>query len=262
MRILVHGATGRMGRSVIVQAAHDPHIVLAAAVTRGGHPLLGLDAGEQAGCGQAGVALSDRDAAAEDIDAIIDFSTAAAFGDALALASDLQAALVSGTTGLQAEQLAALDDLSQQLPVLWAPNMSVAMSVMQQLVATAAAALPQADVEIVESHHRGKIDAPSGSAWGLAGAIAKARGQSVREVAQPQRTSQQQARKAGEIGMAALRGGTVAGVHRVFFELDGETLELAHQAQDRDIFARGALRAAHWLIAQPAGRYQLHQVVS
>lgn len=266
MRILVHGATGRMGRAVIALAAQDPHIVLAAAVTRDKHPLLGVDAGEQAGVGTSGISLISRTDlhekhVAEDIDVVIDFSNAQAFDTALEIAGQLDACLVSGTTGITEEQWLRLEALSHHQSALWAANMSPAIAVMGQIVKQAAHALPDADIEIVETHHRFKKDAPSGTALTLAKKAAKGRGQSVKQAMKLDRCSDQHARRKGEIGMSVVRGGDVAGTHQVGFYLDGEYLELCHRATDRSIFARGALRAAHWLLKQPPALYRMSQVL-
>lgn len=261
MRILIHGATGRMGRAVIRMAAHDPHIVLAAAVSRDGHPLLGVDAGEQAGVGLLGLAIGSAQDHYEDIDVVVDFTNATGFDQGLALAHSLKAAFVSGSTGLSEEQHANLRAYARHRPSLWAANMSPAVALLQQLVERAAAALPEADIEIVETHHRNKVDAPSGTAWALAGSAAKGRGQKLSEHAQCQRAAQAGPRQSGEIGMAVVRGGDVVGEHRVGFYLDGELLELSHRASDRDIFARGALRAARWVLQQAPGLYRMSQVV-
>lgn len=261
MRILVHGATGRMGQAVIRLASHNPHIILAAATTRASHPLQGVDAGEQAGVGLSGVHVAADAAPDDDIDVVIDFTNADGFAAAIKLAGRLQAALVSGTTGLNDEHFALLNGLASRQPVLWAPNMSVAMTVLQDLVTQAAQTLKEADVEITELHHRFKKDAPSGSALALARLVAKARGQGVDQVVNRARVDHQGPRKNGEIGMATLRGGDAVGDHEVAFHLEGEVLKLSHHAHNRDIYAKGALRAAHWLLNQPAGRYTLTQVL-
>lgn len=261
MRILIHGATGRMGRAVIRMAAHDPHIVLAAAVTRDAHPLLGVDAGEQAGVGLVGLAIGSASDHYEDIDVVVDFTCAAGFDQALVLAQRLKAVLISGSTGLSEEQHANLLAYAHHRPVLWSANMSPAIALLEQLVERAAAALPDADIEVVETHHRNKKDAPSGTAWALAQHAAKGRKGTLSKLAQRQRAVQPGPRQAGEIGMAVVRGGDVVGEHRVGFYLDGEMLEFNHRATDRDIFARGALRAAHWLLQQPAGLYRMAQVL-
>ncbi|MCG8466547.1 MAG: 4-hydroxy-tetrahydrodipicolinate reductase [Xanthomonadales bacterium] len=261
MRILVHGATGRMGRAVITMAAHDPHIVLAAAVTRAKHAMCGLDAGEQAGIGAAGVLISDANAEIEDIDVVVDFTNDSGVVDAIALADKLNAALVSGSTGIGDEQREQLRAYSCRKPVLWSANMSPAIALLERLVRESAQALPDADIEIHECHHRYKKDAPSGTALSLAKQAAKGRGEPLEMLKNCRRATRPGPRESGEIGMSVSRGGSVAGEHRVGFYLDGEYLALSHHATERDIFARGALRAAHWLLKQPAGLYRMEHVL-
>ncbi len=255
-RVAVLGASGRMGRAV-VRLAHDAgmRVVLAVAATEQGR-----DAGELAGIGAIGAPVTgDATAiAGSGAEVLIDFSAPAALVEAAAICAGARIAIVSGTTGLDDAAKAALDDAAQRCAVLWEPNMSVGIHVLSSLVAQALAALgPSFDVEVVETHHRAKVDAPSGTAIRLGDVVKSARnGRYVNG-----REGRPGPRQADEIGMHALRGGDVIGDHTVFFFGDGERLELTHRASNRDLFAHGAVRAAQWIAGKPAGRYQLADLV-
>jgi 4-hydroxy-tetrahydrodipicolinate reductase len=258
MRLAVVGASGRMGRAV-VRLAHEAGIEIACAV---GTTEVGRDAGELAGVGPIGTCVVDGLAALEHAraDVVIDFSTPSATLALAAVAAAAGMALVSGTTGLGDDARAALDRASARIPLLWEPNMSVGVHVLTRLVAQAAAALDGWDIELVETHHRAKVDAPSGTALRLADAMQKARASSTRLV--HGREGKPGPRGAEEIGVHALRGGDVIGDHVVHFLGGGERLELTHRATSRDVFAHGALRAARWIAGRPAGRYTLSDVLA
>lgn len=240
IRIGVFGAAGRMGQRIVACAADDPAVVLACEVDR-------ADA--------ARVDLSD-------VDVVIDFAVAEATDALLEMLGPTAAALVSGVTGRTPGQEAAIAARAEVAPVLTAANFSVGVAVLRAVVRHAARALgPGWDAEIFETHHRGKADAPSGTALALGADVAAARGLTWpgdRRV----RDGRTGAREADTIGTAALRGGDVAGEHTVFLFGDGERLELTHRASHRDIFARGALRAARWIAGRPAGRYGLEDVIA
>ena len=245
-----------MGRAV-VRLAHEAGLEVVCALAA---EALGKDAGELAGIGPLDVALTSEvhSLGASGANVLIDFSTPAATLEIAKVCAASGVALVSGTTGLDAAAQAALDEAAKRCAVLWEPNMSVGVHVLSALVAQARAALgPSFDVEVVEVHHRMKVDAPSGTAIRL-GDVAKGAGDHFvhgREGRPGARTSE-------EVGMHAVRGGDVIGDHTVFFFGDGERLELTHRASNRDLFARGAVRAAAWLAGKPAGRYTLSQVLS
>ncbi len=206
----------------------------------------------------------ERAAAAHELDAIdviVDFTSPAGFSAAVALARVARVPLVSGTTGLDAVELRKLDELAQSVPALHAPNMSIGVAVLARIVQVALAALPAGfDVEIVETHHRRKKDAPSGTALALVEAARAGREQALREVRG--RDGLANPREPDEIGVHAVRGGDVVGDHTVHLLGDGERLELTHRATDRLLFGRGALVAAHWLRGKPAGRYSMADVVA
>lgn len=256
MKIAVLGASGRMGRAVVRLAHEGGHTVVAAI----GAGDAGVDAGELAGIGAIGTKITTGlDLAGADV--VVDFSSPAIAAEAFAACAQQKVAFASGTTGLEADALAALDAAARAVPVLWEPNMSVGVHVLSALLAQAIAALgPGYDIEIVETHHRKKVDAPSGTALRLAEVARKARSEASRFVTG--RDGKPGARTTEEIGVLALRGGDVIGDHTAFLLGDGERIELTHKASSRDLFARGALRAAAWLAGKPAGRYGLADVLS
>lgn len=260
-RVAVLGANGRMGRAV-VRIAQETGLKVVAAI---GAADVGKDAGELAGIGSIGVTISSDLAsiATSEADVLIDFSAPAVLAKACEACVKGKIAIASGTTGLDEAAKAALDTAAKGVPVLWEPNMSVGIHVLSALLAKAVAALgPGYDVEIVETHHRMKVDAPSGTALRLA-EVVKATKEANSETARfvTGREGKPGARQQEEVGVLALRGGDVIGDHTAFLFGDGERLELTHRASSRDLFARGAVRAAHWLIGKSAGRYHLADVL-
>jgi len=259
MKIAVHGASGRMGRAVIRLAAAEGARVVGAVVSPRSQEL-GRDAGEVAGAGVAGVEVTaDTSASLLGADVVIDFSTASALPHLLQLAARAKVAVVSGTTRLDATCERLLDQAAKVVPVLWAPNTSVGVQVLAELVSLAAQKLGLSfDVEIVEAHHRAKVDAPSGTAERLRRAVDEAR-QGLRPVYG--REGDVGPRRDDEIAVLAVRGGDVIGDHTVHFLGQGERLELTHRATNRDLFARGALRAARFVQGRPPGRYTMVDVI-
>lgn len=256
LRVAIHGAAGRVGRALVRLApAHGVEIV--GAIEHEGSSALGKDAGELAGCGTIGVQVSqDRAAGLLGARCVIDFSTAEAVKEIAHVASRAKVPLVSGTTGLSPETERALDQAAKTIPVLWSRNMSFGVYVLTELVRTATRLLQGFDVEIVETHHRAKIDAPSGTAKVLFEAV-----QSAREArAITGREGKPGARLDDEVAVLALRGGDVVGDHTVHFLGQGERLELTHRATNRDLFAIGALRAAKAIAGLPPGRYTMDDV--
>lgn len=259
MKIAVHGASGRMGLCVLRLAASEGATVVGAMVSpRSPHD--GRDAGEIAGVGAIGVAMSpDIAAGLLGADVVIDFSTAAALPSLLQQAIRAEVAVVSGTTRLDATCERLLEEAARRVPVLWSPNTSLGVLVLAEIAAYAAKHLgPGFDVEIVETHHRAKVDAPSGTAVRLASAIREARGE-LRDV--HGREGNAGPRREDEIGVFAVRGGDVIGDHTIHLLGPGERLELTHRATSRDLFARGALRAAHFLKGKPPGRYSMADIL-
>jgi 4-hydroxy-tetrahydrodipicolinate reductase len=258
MRLAVVGGSGRMGRAV-VRLAHAEGLQVVCAVSATD---VGRDAGELAGVGPLGVPVA-ADVAALALaraDVAIDFSAPGATLALAQVAADAGCAVVSGTTGLGEDARAALDRAAAKVPILWEPNMSVGVHVLAELVRGAVAALGDWDVEIVETHHRAKVDAPSGTALRLAETAQRARRGATRLV--HGREGKPGARAPDEIGMHAVRGGDVVGDHVVHLFGGGERIELAHRATSRDVFAHGALRAARWIAGRPAGRYTLSDMLA
>ncbi|HEX7406286.1 MAG TPA: 4-hydroxy-tetrahydrodipicolinate reductase [Candidatus Binatia bacterium] len=261
--MVVCGAAGRMGRTLVTLIAQNDAAALVGAVEAGGHAALGKDAGEVAGVGHLGVAITEDFAAAASPDAVtLDFTSAAAALEHLRLAVERRSPIVIGSTGFTAQQQAEMDRLAPQTRCVIAPNMSVGIAVLQQLIRAAAIALgPDFDPEIVEMHHRMKVDAPSGTALALGKTVAQATGRDFSADAVFGREGVVGQRQRKEIGILALRGGDVVGDHTVIFAGLGERIELTHRAQSRECLARGAIRAALWLAQQPLGRYSMSDVL-
>ena len=261
--IVVCGAAGRMGRTITALVAQDPGAHLHAAVEVAGHPALGQDAGTLAGVASLQVALTDDYAAAAQPGTVtLDFTAAAAAVAHLRTAVANAAGIVIGTTGFSADEQRELDTLAPLTRSVIAANMSVGVNVLLKLVEDAAAALGDAfDPEIVEIHHRLKVDAPSGTALALGRAVAAGLGRDFDQVKRLAREGIVGKRSEAEIGIVALRGGDIIGDHTVVFAGLGERLELSHRAQSRDCLARGAVRAALWLATQPVGRYSMREVL-
>jgi len=229
IRISLIAPDGRMGKAIASAVADDPAFAI------------------------------DQDHA----DVLVDFSAPSALQESLDRAISAGVPILVGTTGLQSEHRARIGDAARQIPVIHAPNTSLGINLLRQLVEQATARLgPDWDIEILEMHHRHKVDAPSGTALLLGQAAAKGRGSTLEELSRFDRISEHpHAREPGTIGYAALRGGSVAGEHLVILATDGERLELGHRAGSRRIFARGALAAARFLVGKPAGLYSMGDVI-
>jgi 4-hydroxy-tetrahydrodipicolinate reductase len=263
MRLIVAGAAGRMGCAIIDLIAKTPGVVLAAALVRPNSAALGQDAGVYAGCGHLGVEISsDQLTAALEADGIIDFSSPQMSVELAALAAQARMVHIIGTTGLSDEDHEKIEAASHHATVVQSGNMSLGINLLAGIVEKVARTLgPEFDIEIVEMHHRMKVDAPSGTALLLGEAAARGRGVSLGEQSVRSRDGHTGKRNEGAIGFATLRGGTVVGDHSVIFAGPGERLELAHKAEDRTIFARGALRAALWARERKPGLYSMADVL-
>ena len=226
IRLLIHGASGRMGRALLRLAAEDARFEVVAAVSRNGGEVGGVP-----------LIASTQIDSVPDFDVALDFSLSEGFDAILGLCRRRGCALVSGTTGLSDAQRATLKSATAEIPVLWSANFSIGVTVLTELVRRVAAIVPEWDCDIVETHHRHKRDAPSGTALTLGAAVHEARGTHPH--------------------YASLRAGDVVGEHAVQFTTNGERLELIHRATDRDIFARGALEAAARVVGKPAAAYRL-----
>ncbi len=263
MRLVVAGAAGRMGR-MLVQMIHETEgATLSGALEREGSPALGQDAGLLAGVGTNGVTISSN--ALEVLaqaDGLIDFTSPAATIAYAGLAAQARIVHVIGTTGLAAADIEKIDAASRHAVVVRSGNMSLGVNLLAGLVKKVAQTLGEDyDIEIVEMHHRMKVDAPSGTALLLGDAAAKGRNIDLNARSVRTRDGHTGARNAGDIGFATLRGGTVVGDHQVIFAGSGERLELAHRAEDRGIFARGAVKAALWGHGRKPGHYNMADVL-
>lgn len=261
MKLSIFGATGRMGLSVARLAHADPTIQLVGAIAAATDPHLGRDLGELAGVGPVGVEVSaDAAAGLLGADVVIDFSIAPAVPAFFRLCEKQGIAVVSGTTNFDEDCMKALESLASKVPVVWAPNMSRGVQVLAEVVKLAIRRLgAEFDVEIVEVHHRRKVDSPSGTAVRLADAAKSVR-EDLTEVRG--RDGNVGPRKGEEIGVFGVRGGDVIGDHTVHLLGDGERLELTHRATNRDLFARGAISAAHFVCGREKGRYSLSDVLA
>jgi 4-hydroxy-tetrahydrodipicolinate reductase len=263
MRLVVVGAAGRMGRMLVKAITETEGCRLVGAIERAGSIALGEDAGQLAGCGKAGVSISDDPLPVfAQADGVLDFTSPPATVAFAALAAQARIVHVVGTTGLQEDDFAKLEAAARHARIVQSGNMSLGVNVLAGLVRKVAATLGEDfDVEILEMHHRMKVDAPSGTALLLGEAAAQGRQIALKERSVRTRDGHTGPRRAGDIGFAALRGGSVVGEHAVIFAGAGERLELAHRAEDRGIFARGAVRAALWAFARKPGYYTMADVL-
>lgn len=264
VRIAVQGAAGRMGRCVIQAALAMPEIELAAAIDRWDSAELGEDVGSFVGRSESGVTLAHDLATAKDrFDVLVDFSSPEATLAALEVCRKHHKGLVIGTTGFSAEQKKTIEQAAAEIPVCQSANFSVGVNVVLKLLHEAAQALGEGyDVEIIESHHRNKVDAPSGTALRMGEVLAQALGRDLKRSAVYGREGQTGVRDPKTIGFSTVRGGDVIGEHTVLFLGEGESVEIAHKASSRSNFALGALRAAAWLKDKPAGFYSMQDVLN
>lgn len=263
-RVVVCGAMGRMGKAILAVLSERPFgLVLSGAVEAKGHPLLGRDAFEAAGAGEAGVPVTDDfPKAIGSADVAIDFTHAASSVEHAGHAAAAGKALVIGSTGFAPEQQAAVRDAAKRIPCVLSPNMSVGVNLMFQVAADVAKVLgDDYDVEIVEVHHRFKKDSPSGTAVKLADVVAGALGRDMKEAGVYGRKGITGERTRKEIGVFAVRAGDVVGEHTLVFGGIGERFEITHRAHSRETFARGAVRAAAWVAGKPNGLYDMRAVL-
>jgi len=261
MRLIVAGAGGRMGRTLIHAIAASKGAMLAAAVEAAGSPVIGRDAGELAGLGKNGVTVaSDIEPLLAGADGLLDFTAATvAFAE---LTSQAGMVHVIGTTGLSGENDNLIAQAAKRAVIVKSGNMSMGVNLLAALVKRVAQTLDEEfDIEILEMHHNKKVDAPSGTALLLGRAAAEGRGIDLAQRSVRSRDGHTGMRCPGDIGFAALRGGSVVGDHTVIFAGPAERLELAHRAEDRMIFARGAIRAALWARGQKPGLYSMAHVL-
>lgn len=262
-RIAVMGAAGRMGKILIEAVQQAEGAVLKAAIDRPDSSLIGADAGELAGLGKIGVKLvGDLASAVADFDVLIDFTHPSVTLKNLEVCRQAGKAMVIGTTGFSPEEKQLLNEAAKQIPIVFAANYSVGVNLCLKLLDTAARVLgDDVDIEIIEAHHRHKVDAPSGTALRMGEVVANALGRDLQKVAVYGREGQTGARERETIGFATVRAGDVVGDHTVLFAADGERVEITHKASSRMTFAKGAVRSALWLQGRDAALYDMQDVL-
>lgn len=263
INVIITGAAGRMGKRLVALVAESSHLHLSGAIEADNHPALGTDAGALAGCGPLDVSVTDDLAALlPQADVVVDFTTPAATLGHLSQAVQHQRPMVIGTTGFSPEEMKQLRRHAEAIPCVQAPNMSVGVNVLLRMIGTVAQALGEDyDLEIVEAHHNKKKDAPSGTALKLAEALAAAKGWDLQQTGIYARHGMTGERPERAIGIQTIRAGDIVGDHTVLYGGPGERIEITHRAHNRDPFARGALRAAAWVVNQPPGLYGMADVL-
>ncbi len=261
--IVITGASGRMGQMLIKTVSDSDKVCLVGAVEREGHDWVGRDVGEAMGGAALGVTVTDQPLEAfAKAQAVIDFTAPAATIAFAKLAAQARAVHVIGTTGMTEEDIAQLEPCARHAVIVRAGNMSLGVNLLTKLTQKVAAALDEDfDIEIIEAHHHHKVDAPSGTALMLGEAAAEGRGVNLADVSDRARDGITGARKKGDIGFSVIRGGDIVGEHDVLFAAAGERIVLRHQATDRAIFARGAVKAAIWGQDQKPGEYDMFDVL-
>lgn len=263
LNVAMLGASGRMGRTIVPLVFQSPDLRLSGALAAPDDAAIGQDAGVVAGTVPVAVAITgDAGRALSDAQVAIDFTLPEASLANARACRERGIPMVIGTTGHDELARADIEKIAEAIPIVMAPNMSLGVNLLFKLAELAARALDETyDAEIFEAHHRNKVDAPSGTALGLGRAVAQGRGTALEEAAVYARHGTTGARTAGTIGFSVLRGGDIVGDHRVVFAGPGEQIELAHHAQDRSGFARGALAAARWVVGRPPGLYSMLDVL-
>ncbi len=262
MRVIITGASGRMGRMLVRAVTEADGVQLVGATERAGSEWMGRDAGELAGMDALGVVLSDDLSALPAADVLIDFTAPEACLAHARYVVQNGLGMIVGTTGHTPEQLQELRDILSASPVVMAANFSVGVNLALQLIEQAAGVLgDDYDAEIFEAHHKHKVDAPSGTALAMGRSLAAGRDVDLDDVAVYAREGITGARKAGDIGFSVMRAGAIVGEHKAMFVADEERIEINHVATDRSVFARGAVRAARWLQGQSAGWYGMREVL-
>ncbi len=263
LRIAVVGAAGRMGKTLIEACHVADGCQLTAAFERADSSLLGADAGELAGIGRNGVVVSgDMAAQQAEFDVLIDFTSVESTLNHLSICQQYNKQIIIGTTGFSAEQKQTIANTAQHIAVVFAPNMSVGVNLCLKLLQQAAAVLNEDyDIEVIEAHHRHKVDAPSGTALRMGEVVAETLGRDLSECAVYGREGQTGARDANTIGFETIRAGDIVGDHTVMFATDGERVEITHKASSRMTFAKGAVRAAKWLQDKDKGLFDMQDVL-
>ncbi|HEC19888.1 MAG TPA: 4-hydroxy-tetrahydrodipicolinate reductase [Gammaproteobacteria bacterium] len=261
-RIAITGAAGRMGKSLLAAVNQADGVEISVALERPGSSIVGVDAGELAGIGTLGVTVGDDIKGADDFDVLIDFTRPEVTLANLAVCRTRGSAMVIGTTGFSDEQKAQLADAAGEIPIVFAPNMSVGVNLCLKLLETAARVLGDTvDIEIIEAHHRHKVDAPSGTALRMGEVVAETLGRDLKECAVYGREGVTGERDRKTIGFETIRAGDIVGDHTVLFAGEGERVEITHKASSRMTFAAGAVRAAQWLSGRQPGLYDMQDVL-
>lgn len=262
MKIAIAGSSGRMGRTLIEAVLKDPGLQLAAALDQAGSPFVGKDAGELVGAPGSVRIRDDFEAALAGVDCLIDFTRPQGTLAHMAACRRHQVAMVIGTTGMQAQHKAQIAEAAQDVPVVFAPNMAVGVNLVFKLLDTAARILSQGyDIEVIEAHHRHKVDAPSGTALRMGEVVAAALGRDLAQCAVYGREGVTGERDPSTIGFATVRGGDIVGDHTVLFAGTGERVEITHKAASRMPYALGSLRAARFLAGQRNGLFDMQDVL-
>ncbi len=263
IRIAIPGAAGRMGRTLIDACRRAEGMQLGVATERSGHELIGSDAGLVAGVGELGVAIgADLESVVDHYDVLIDFTAPAASLQHLDICRRHGKRVVIGTTGFDERQKQQLVEAAEDTGIVFAPNMSVGVNLCLKLLDMAARVLgDEVDIEVIEAHHRHKVDAPSGTALRMGEVLARALGRDLKDCAVYGRQGITGARERKTIGFETIRAGDIVGEHTVMFAAEGERVEVTHKASSRMTFASGAVRAAGWLMAQPNGLYDMQDVL-
>lgn len=264
MKVAIIGASGRMGKTLIEAVYNTEGLSLAAAIERADSSLIGADAGELAGVGKLGVMLaSSIEAVVNDFDILIDFTTPETTVHNLAVCAKHNKKIVIGTTGFDEAGLSAIDTAAQTIPVIFAANFSVGVNLCLKLLKQAAEVLNDGyDIEIIEGHHRHKVDAPSGTALRMGEVVADTLGRDLKQCAVYGREGITGARDPNTIGFATIRAGDIVGDHTVLFATEGERVEITHKASSRMTFAKGAARSCSWLASKNKGLYDMQDVLN
>ncbi len=262
-KVVVSGVAGRMGQRIVTLIHEDPDLSLVGGTEACGHPSVGGDLGAFSGLPELGIEITDNiENAATDADVIVDFTNPASTLETAAYAAQHGKALVIGTTGFSETEITQLNNAATSCPIVYSPNMSIGVNVLFQAAKQVASALgDDYDVEIVEAHHKHKVDSPSGTALRLGKVVADALNRDFGEVAKFERHGQIGEREKNEIGMQTIRGGDTVGEHTVLFFGSGERIELTHRAYNRDTFARGVIRAVKWIENKKPGIYSMLDVL-
>ena len=263
IKIIITGATGRMGRMLLQAVLTDPQFELCGAVSHQDDPLITVDAGTLIGLSSANITITANLAELIDTtDIVIDFTTPDACIEHVKLCQQHHKKMVVGTTGLNSEQQTILHQAAQDTAIVWAPNMSIGVNLLWKLLAQAAQTLAEhADIEIIEAHHRNKVDAPSGTALKMGQVIAEVLERDLSTCAIYGREGQEGPRKPETIAFSTIRAGDIIGDHTALFACDGERIEITHKASDRSIYSRGALKAALYLSNKDSGFYTMQNVL-